>query len=293
MSVRSIFSPLFIFFGIIKSHNGFLYLSYYPSSGIQTSLPRRHCYCWKSLKKSSTTTYLLGYQGPTQDRQQPSTLTIQKEDNRGVTVGDTRGSTLLLQNVAISRGSNRPLSNVNLRVERNERWGIVGANGSGKSTLLGAIMGTVRVDEGTAMVAPKVRVGYLKQTAVAGSRKTVAEEAASGMEEIMEAKRKMEEAQRVIEDGDYSIEALQRLDSAMENYESQGGYTQEQVVDSVLAGLGFTAEDSNRLCSDFSGGWQMRIALAKLLLSQPSLLLLGKVYLFFKSFLSFSFESIF
>jgi ATPase subunit of ABC transporter with duplicated ATPase domains len=94
-------------------------------------------------------------------------------------------------------------------------------------------MGALRIDEGTAMVAPKVRVGYLKQTAVAGSTKTVAEEAASGMKEITENKIKMEQAQRRIEDGDYSQEALNMLDIAMENFENSGGYNQDQVKNST------------------------------------------------------------
>jgi len=276
----SILSSILVLFRITTTLNGFLYNSYYR-------VDRNNCFsqcyfCKKNLPKSSITKYaskviFLALQERPSLSSALLSVTRQQVDSQGVTVGDTRGATLLLQNVAISRGSNRLLSNVNLRVEQKERWGIVGSNGSGKSTLLGAIMGTVRVDEGIAMVAPKVRVGYLKQTAVAGSRRTVAEEAASGMQELMEAKRAMEEVQRIIENGDYSSDALQRLDLAMERYESAGGYTQEQIVDSVLAGLGFTSEDSNRLCSDFSGGWQMRIALAKLLLSQPSLLLLGEI----------------
>lgn len=276
-SVKSILSLILVLFRNTKSLNGFLYNSYYPVERNKCFSQRSFC---KNNRLSKTLTISNASKVQLHDRQpnSPSSTVTRKpvDSSEGVTVGDTRGATLLLQDVAISRGSNRLLSNVNLRVEQKERWGIVGSNGSGKSTLLGAIMGTVRVDEGVAMVAPKVRVGYLKQTAVAGSRRTVAEEAASGMQELMEAKRAMEEVQRIIENGDYSSEVLKRLDLAMERYESAGGYTQEQVVDSVLAGLGFTSEDSNRHCSDFSGGWQMRIALAKLLLSQPSLLLLGE-----------------
>ena len=198
------------------------------------------------------------------------------EEQVGYTVGDTRGAALLIESVSISRGSNPILKDVSLRIEPNQRWAIVGPNGSGKSTLLGAITGSVRMDQGRALVAPKIKVGYLKQTAVAGSTRTVAEEAASGMQDIVEAKKQMEEAQEIIANGDYSEKALQRLSDATERFEAVGGYNQEQLVDSVLAGLGFTPQDSDTKCSEFSGGWQMRIALAKLLLSQPSLLLLDE-----------------
>ena len=147
---------------------------------------------------------------------------------------------------------------------------------AGKSTLLGAITGTVRIDEGTALVASKVKVGYLKQTAVSGSIKTVREEAASEMEEINKAKAHMERLEEMITAGDSSEKTLNDLAMAQSRFEDVGGWTQDQDVDLVLKGLGFLPSDSDRLCSDFSGGWQMRIALARLLLSQPDLLLLDE-----------------
>ncbi len=79
--------------------------------------------------------------------------------NDGITIGDTRGAALLIENVAVSRGANRILTDINFRVERGQRWGIVGPNGAGKSTLLGALTGSARMDEGIALVAPKTDVG--------------------------------------------------------------------------------------------------------------------------------------
>ena len=213
----------------------------------------------------STTAATLGSAPPTE-----------AEETFGTVVGDTRGAALRLENVAISRGATPLLNNINWSIQPNERWGIVGINGAGKSTLLGAITGTVRMDEGKALVHSNVRVGYLRQSAVSGSTKTVAEEARSEMTHIEEAKIELEAATKVVEDGDYSEEALDKLATAQEHFETIGGYQQEQMVDSVLKGLGFEPEDSDRLCSDFSGGWQMRIALARLLLSKPSLLLLDE-----------------
>lgn len=198
------------------------------------------------------------------------------EEVYGTIVGDTKGAALRLSNVAISRGASPLLKNIDWSVQPNERWGIVGINGAGKSTLLGAITGTVRMDTGAAYVHSNIRVGYLRQSAVSGSTRTVYEEAKSEMTLIEDARAKLESATKIVEDGDYSEEALNELAEAEEEFQTQGGYEQEQMVDSVLKGLGFEPEDSDELCADFSGGWQMRIALARLLLSKPSLLLLDE-----------------
>eukprot|EP00554_Chaetoceros_debilis_P005506 CAMPEP_0194074256 /NCGR_PEP_ID=MMETSP0149-20130528/1417_1 /TAXON_ID=122233 /ORGANISM="Chaetoceros debilis, Strain MM31A-1" /LENGTH=727 /DNA_ID=CAMNT_0038754397 /DNA_START=48 /DNA_END=2228 /DNA_ORIENTATION=+ len=194
----------------------------------------------------------------------------------GITIGDTKGAVLLIQDCAVFRGSNKILSDVNFRVERGQRWGIVGPNGAGKSTLLGALTGTASMDEGKALVAPKTDVGYLRQTAVAGSTKTVMQEASSEMFKINEAKIKLQEAESAIIAGDTSDETLKKMDKANNDFTAAGGWNQEQKVSLVLKGLGFQPEDNDRVVSEFSGGWQMRIGLARLLLSEPSLLLLDE-----------------
>ncbi|KAI2513276.1 ABC transporter [Fragilaria crotonensis] len=102
--------------------------------------------------------------------------------------GDARGAALLLENVAVSRGSNPILTNIDWRVEPSQSWAIVGANGCGKSTLLKALVGDLALDDGTMLIANKLKVGYLQQTAVSGSNKTIYEEAASAMTEIQEAR---------------------------------------------------------------------------------------------------------
>jgi ABC-type Mn2+/Zn2+ transport system ATPase subunit len=198
----------------------------------------------------------------------PITTAASSTGGLGVTVGDTKGAVLYLNDINISTGSGiQILKSINFRVDAKERWGVVGPNGCGKSTLLGAITGTVRIDDGEALVASKVKVGYLKQTAVSGSKKTVRDEASSEMEEINAAKEWMNQLEQQIAQGDNSDKILNDLSTAQERFANAGGWTQDQDVDVVLKGLGFQPSDSERLCSDFSGGWQMRIALARLLLS--------------------------
>ena len=113
------------------------------------------------------------------------------------------------------------------------------------------------MDEGKAYVAPNLRVGYLKQSAVAGSNRTVYDEAASEMYDINNAREKMEALEKQISQGDSSPELLEQFDQASIDFSKVGGWTQAQEVDTVLKGLGFQASDSSRKCSEFSGGWKM------------------------------------
>lgn len=125
-------------------------------------------------------------------------------------MGDTKGAALRLTDVAISRGATPLLRDVEWSVMPKERWGIVGINGAGKSTLLGAITGTVRMDSGQALVHSNVRVGYLKQSAVSGSTRTVYEEAKSEMTLIENARKRLESISKKVEDGDFSDEARKK-----------------------------------------------------------------------------------
>ena len=178
----------------------------------------------------------------------------------------TRGAALLVENVDVYRGPAQILSQISWRVEPKTKWALVGANGSGKSTLLKAIVDQIPYDGRIAIGAKSNKIGYLQQTAVAGSNRTIYEEAASGMEAINAAAKAMEEA---AETGD-----LDALDKATTRFEALGGYQQEVKVASVLKGLGFT--DFNKRCHELSGGWQMRVSFAKVLLSEPNLCLLDE-----------------
>lgn len=188
-------------------------------------------------------------------------MTTNVDENRG----DARGAALLLEGVTVYRGPAEILRNIDWRVEPRTKWALVGANGAGKSTLLKALVGEVD-SHGKIVIGNKEQVGYLQQTAVAGSNGTVFEEASSGMRELNTAKQAMEKAQEV---GD-----LQALERATTRFELIDGYKQEQKVASVLKGLGFTNFEMR--CHELSGGWQMRVAFARLLLSEPTLCLMDE-----------------
>ena len=202
--------------------------------------------------------------------------------------GDAKGAALRLVDVAVSRGGSTLLSNIDWRVEPKSKWGLVGANGCGKSTLLKAILNDLgNFDKNDALndfldvdgditIGTTQQVGYLKQTAVSGSTLTVFDEAASAMKEVVAAREALKKAEEAIENSsvDDLDRDLQKLDAARENYERVGGYVQEQEVTSLLKGLGFT--NMTQPCDELSGGWQMRVSFAKLLLSKPSLALLDE-----------------
>lgn len=151
----------------------------------------------------------------------------------------------------------------------------------GKSTLLKALTKTggetLTIRDGIVETKPKARVGYLEQKGVSGSTKTVREEVSSRMDRLTDAQIALEHAEKLVSAGDTSDEALKLLEDASIEFEQAGGFTVEQKISNVLKGLGFLMEEYSKRCNEFSGGWQMRIALARLLLSEPDILILDEV----------------
>uniref|UniRef100_A0A7S0KWV2 ABC transporter domain-containing protein n=1 Tax=Micromonas pusilla TaxID=38833 RepID=A0A7S0KWV2_MICPS len=176
---------------------------------------------------------------------------------------------MTLTDVRVTVGDRDLLVGANLRVEPGETVGLVGANGCGKSTLLRCVSGLRSHDAGELRVAQRADVGYLEQTAVSGSQKTVYEEARSQMTRINAAKAALEAAERACESSD-DVEACKAADQLMDaltEFEVAGGYEAEKRIAGVLDGLGFARSQWEVRCDDLSGGWQMRVALARLLLS--------------------------
>jgi ATP-binding cassette subfamily F protein 3 len=165
-------------------------------------------------------------------------------------------------------------------VTPNERVGIVGANGTGKTTLLRILAGIDGLDKGSISRMKGITAGYLPQDGLSLSGRSVFEECMTVFDELRDMEKEQEVlAHKLSELDPESLEYKQvseRFHRIQSEFHNRDGYALEAQVGAVLAGLGFPAEDWARRTEEFSGGWQMRIALAKLLLAKPDLLLLDE-----------------
>jgi ATP-binding cassette subfamily F protein 3 len=171
------------------------------------------------------------------------------------------------------------LKDVSFTVGKGERVGLVGPNGAGKTTLLRVIAGDEQVDGGAAGVrgGRDSSVGYLRQEAGLDLRRTVLEELWTAFPEARGAELRLQEIAALLEAGTGDVDALIDEQAALfEEFDRLDGYRVESRIGRVLDGLGFEADASARLCGEFSGGWQMRIALAKVLVRRPDHMLLDE-----------------
>lgn len=182
---------------------------------------------------------------------------------------------LQLEQLSKSFGGRVLFQNVSLRLEEYDHLALVGPNGAGKTTLLKVISGQEDADEGRVVLAKDARIGYLEQEAIEMGANPIFEEVLSSQTEILEAERRLKKLEAEL--GANPTESqLAAAGRARDQYEILGGYTIESKVKSVLFGLGFKQDDMTRLTTEFSGGWQMRLALAKLLVRNPEVLLLDE-----------------
>ena len=182
---------------------------------------------------------------------------------------------LQLEHITKSFGSRTLFSDVTFKLEEHDRLALVGPNGAGKTTLLNIITGHEDADSGRVLFAKGAKVGYLEQEAIEMGDNPIFEEVLSAQHEIMRQEQKVRSLELSLGDNP-SEQQLSAYGRARDVYESMGGYELESRVRAVLFGLGFGEEDMERHTTDFSGGWQMRIALAKLLTRNPEVLLLDE-----------------
>ncbi|MCL2600287.1 MAG: ABC-F family ATP-binding cassette domain-containing protein [Treponema sp.] len=182
--------------------------------------------------------------------------------------------------VSLAFGDRDILKDASLRLAAGSRACLAGANGSGKSTLMKIIAGEIEADSGERAVQKGARVSYLPQSGIVHHGKSLGDEAETAFDSM---KAMIAQAERIgvllegAKEDEGSVKSLldehHRLQEQLEN---SGYYRREAMIASVLAGLGFSPGDRDRDTGEFSGGWQMRIALAKVLLEQPDILLLDE-----------------
>ncbi len=184
-----------------------------------------------------------------------------------------------LTNISKQHGSQILFTNASLQILPGVRTGLVGPNGAGKSTIFRLITGEEEVDRGDISCSKKTVIGYFSQEVGEMAGRSALEETMSAMDEVMALAQDIQEMETAMaqpmSDEDLA-ELLERYGDAQEQFEHKGGYDLETRAKSVLTGLGIGPDDFNRPVETFSGGWKMRIALAKILTINPDVLLLDE-----------------
>ena len=188
---------------------------------------------------------------------------------------------LNLSHVTIRLGGNDIIKNVSFQLNPGNRTGLIGRNGVGKSTLLKAIKGEIEIAEGQISVLKGTKIGFLKQDIDFESGTTVLEETYKAFEEIKNLEKKLAEKEEELNHRtDYESNAylnlLNEYHQLQEKYKIAGGYHYQGEAEKVLKGLGFKPDDFHKKVDTFSGGWRMRIELAKILLQNNDILLLDE-----------------
>ncbi|WP_295938055.1 ribosomal protection-like ABC-F family protein [uncultured Alistipes sp.] len=186
-----------------------------------------------------------------------------------------------LDNLTVSFGGWTLFDNISFLINPKDRIGLVGKNGAGKTTLLRLITGEQQPTSGGVAMNGECTIGYLPQTMRVADTTTLVEETAKAFEEVLRLEAEIAALTREIEERtDYESagyeQLLHRLNDAQDHYHILGGDTRDADIEKTLLGLGFRREDFDRSTSEFSGGWRMRIELAKLLLRRPSIFLLDE-----------------
>lgn len=188
---------------------------------------------------------------------------------------------LSVQNMTVSFGGETLFSDISFRLAAGDRVGLVGKNGAGKSTLLHLIAKDQEPTSGSISKEKDIRLGFLRQDIDFEKGRTVLEEAYQAFEEIKQLEAQMEQInEALVTRSDYETDSYNDLIIALndvtERYELIGGYNYQGTTERILHGLGFQAADFNKKTDTFSGGWRMRIELAKLLLQDNDILLLDE-----------------
>lgn len=183
---------------------------------------------------------------------------------------------IALTNIGFEFGGRFLYRNANWHIKPNERIGLIGLNGTGKSTLLRIITGEYSLTEGTMSKPRDLTIGFLNQDQLSfDSDDSILNVALTAFERALELEKEINEIIELLET-DHSEETIQRLSDKQEEFEHLDGYNIHHKTEKILEGLGFTTEQLTRPFNKFSGGWRMRVLLAKMLLQEPNLLMLDE-----------------
>ena len=188
---------------------------------------------------------------------------------------------LNVHNLSVSFAGSDLFSGITFKLNKGDRIGLIGKNGAGKSTLLKVISQDIESSGGTMAFDKDVRIGFLRQDIDFEEGRTILEEAYQAFEEIKQIESKLDQinlelAERTDYESDYYHDLMVDINEYTHRYELLGGYNYKGNTEKILQGLGFQREDFDKLTSTFSGGWRMRIELAKLLLQNNDILLLDE-----------------
>lgn len=183
---------------------------------------------------------------------------------------------LTLNELSFDFGGRYLYRDVNWQIKPGERIGLVGQNGTGKSTLLRVITGEYQPSEGSLSKAKDCSIGFLNQDLLSyESHDSIYNVALQAFDKALQLQKEIDEIMVKLE-FDHSDEILNRLGEKQEHFEALDGYNIQFKTEEILEGLGFSTSDLSRPLNEFSGGWRMRVMLAKLLLQNPKLLLLDE-----------------
>lgn len=185
-----------------------------------------------------------------------------------------------LVNVSLQFGGKYLFKDVNYKISSGDKISLVGANGTGKSSLLKIISGLLPPESGNILKQKRISIGYLPQDHVTHSGKTLLQEASTALSDIIELQNKETELTESLNNPDLTedeqMDIVHQLGEVHHMLEGLDSYSAQSKVEKILIGLGFEEDDFDRYTDEFSGGWQMRIALAKILISQNDILLLDE-----------------
>ena len=188
---------------------------------------------------------------------------------------------LNIHDLSVSFNGDYLFDRVTFRLGAGDRIGLVGKNGAGKSTMLKILSGETSPDTGSIAFDKEIKIGFLKQDIDFVKGRTILEEAYQAFDEILAVEKQLNQVNEALTTRtDYESEAytelIEKVSDLTHRFDILGGYTYQGNTEKILIGLGFKRDDFNKQTDTFSGGWRMRIELAKLLLQNNDILLLDE-----------------